>query len=532
MRSKALVSLVTLFLAVPMAAAQSSATGKSSLKPITTTDWDTAAAAHLLGRAGFGGTPAEIEALATLTLDQAVDSLVDFEKTTWRNAPPLISDELNEGRDREKLRTMTVEERKAYQDMRQKQAREGMEELRLWWIERMVESERPFEEKMTLFWHGHFTSGSREVKNPIFMKEQNDLLRRQCVGNFRNLVLGIAKDRAMLVYLDGRSNVKEHPNENFARELMELFTLGVGNYTEGDVKEAARAFTGWAFDDDGFQFRARQHDDGPKRFLGASGKFNGNDIVDIIVEQPACARWIATKLAKFFIRPEPDKALVDAIASELRKNKFELRPTMKTIFKSQAFYHESSRGALVKSPVELIVSSARKFGVNISNLRAAERAMAAMGQELMQPPNVKGWAGGEKWINAATLFNRYNNVSQLIQGGGGERKASRDEMTDEEMRQMHATDGKMEAKSRNDGGKQPAFDPMPAIREHSLDNSAMVVDYFSRMLLATPLSDDKHEALAAFLDNGKKFDPAAKNAAERVRLMVCLMCSTPEFQMQ
>lgn len=507
--------------------------GKFSLRPLPKDAWDVSAAAHLLARAGFSGTPSDVQKLSTMSLDEAVNALVDFEQQTWQNAPPPIPQEMYEGRDRTEMRELTPEERRELNDKRQKQARESMEEVRLWWIERMIATPRPFEEKMTLLWHGHFTSGAREVKSPVFMKEQNDFLRKNCVGNFRDLVLGISKDRAMLSYLDGRNNVKEKPNENFARELMELFTMGVGNYSETDVKEAARAFTGWSFDENGYVFRARQHDGGEKRFLKQRGKFNGDDIVDIIMQQPATAKFLATKLAKFYMRPEPERELIDAIASELRKNKYEMRPTMKTIFKSQAFYHSTSRGVLVKSPAELLVSTARKFNTPIENLRAAERAMASMGQALLQPPNVKGWAGGTKWINTATLFNRYNIVSLMVQGGGADRRpAAKDDMNDEEMRAMMAAGGSMEAKSRMEGDRrQPAYDPTPALRDNKLTTAEHVVDYYSTALLAAPLDSEKRTALVEYLDGGKKFDAKAKTAAERVRMMICLMVSTPEFQL-
>src|SRR5207244_4228717 len=180
----------------------------------------------------------------------------------------------------------------------------------------------------------HFTSGIREVKNAVFIKEQNEFLRRHAVDKFRELLVGISKDRAMLVYLDNAKNNERQPNENYARELMELFTLGVGNYTENDVKAAARALTGWTFDRDGFVFRRRDHDYKPKVFLGRTGKFDGEDIIDIILDQPACSRHIARKILLFFVKSEPEKHLIDAFAAEIRKHKFDIRESMRTLFKS------------------------------------------------------------------------------------------------------------------------------------------------------------------------------------------------------
>lgn len=516
--------------------------GSNSLKPLGKEDWTWDAAAQLLDRAGFGGTPADIERLYNMGMNEAVDYLVNYNDLPYSCAEPAIADELTRPPDRQRLRAMTEEERRAAEEGRRRLERAAIEETRAWWIERMATSPRPFEEKMTLFWHGRFTSGVREVRNPVFMKEQNDLFRRNALGDFKDLVLAVSRDRAMLVYLDGNRNNKSKPNENYARELMELFTLGVGNYTENDIKAAARAFTGWQFDDEGFVFRGRNHDYGVKTFLGKTGKLNGEDIIDTIIDQPACSRFLAGKILQFFVRPSPPRPLVEALAAEIRRNKFELRPTMATLFRSQAFYHPDSRGALVKSPVELIVGTARRLGVPINNLSVAERAMAQMGQEIFQPPNVKGWDGQEKWINAATLFQRYNAVGALINGGGpgpdarqriaraiGGNADDAKKYEDESTMKMSE---KTPEKSRLAGKAQPAFDPLPLIHENSLKSAEDVVNYFSHFLLAQPLGDAKREQLIAYLLNGKPtFDPAAKDSAGRIRTMVHLLCSTPEYQM-
>lgn len=532
---------VTLALCLSVGAAADEP-GSNSIKPLLKGGWDRDAAAHLLSRAGFGGTPEEVERVFNMGLDEAVSYLVEFNDLPYVCPEPAIADELMRPQNRQLLRSMTEEERRKAEESRRRLERTALEETRAWWIERMVTSPRPFEEKMTLFWHGRFTSGVREVRNPVFMKEQNDLLRRNALGNFKDLVLAVSRDRAMLVYLDGNRNNKSKPNENYARELMELFTLGVGNYTENDIKEAARAFTGWQFDENGFVFRGRNHDYGQKKFLGRTGKFNGDDIVDIILDQPACSKFVAKKILEFFVRPDPPKQLIDALAAELRRNKFELRPTMATLFRSQAFYHPDSRGALVKSPVELLVGTARRLGTPINNLIVAERAMAQMGQEIFQPPNVKGWDGQGKWINAATLFQRYNAVGALINGGGPgpdvrRRIAQAVGATPEDSKQyddesMMSMSGKTAEKSRLAGKAQPAFDPMPIVRENNLKSAEDVVDYFSRFLLPRPLHVAKREQLVSYLlDEKPSFDPASKGADVRIRTMVHLLCSTPEYQL-
>ncbi|MGE0479306.1 MAG: DUF1800 family protein [Phycisphaerae bacterium] len=518
-----------------------SKTAASALRPLDEKYWDHAAAAHLLRRAGFGGTPEEVDRLVALGLSGAVESLVNYQKTEYDTPAAFIPELVREPYNRAILRAAGDEERRKLIAERQMAERRAHEETRLWWLDRMIHSPRPFEEKLTLFWHGHFTSGAREVRNAIFMKDQNELLRRYAAGNFRDLLMQISRDRAMLVYLDGAKNVKKQPNENFARELLELFTLGVGNYSESDIKAAARAFTGWAYNDEGFQFRRRDHDTGPKTFLGKTGPWDGGDIIDIILDRPQCSQFLARTILEFFVRPEPDRALVNALAVEIRKNKYELKPVFETLFKSQAFYSEASRGALVKCPTEVVVGTARQLGLPIADLFSAERAMAGMGQELMQPPNVKGWDGGAKWINTATLHARYNYVGRLIHGqgdGAGARaarrmmaKASNDEALDGEEKPagMMSTAG---GRTRIGGDKQPKYDAVATLRRYAFETAEEVVDHYTQHLLATPLAAEKREQLIAYLrgeDGAFRLEDA--DAGDRLRTLVHLICSTPEYQM-
>lgn len=527
-------------MAVVVATAPAFAIDAMSMQPLPAKQWNREMAAHLLRRAGFGGSPVEVDRLAEMGLDAAVDSMIDYQNVGYDVAPPLIDPMVRESPRTAEQRLLSDEERRQYQQKRQMAERRSLEEVRLYWIDRMIHSPRPFEEKMTLFWHGHFTSGAREVRRALFMSEQNEFLRKNAVGNFRDLVIGISKDRAMLLYLDAARSSKKQPNENYARELMELFTLGVGNYTEGDVKAAARAFTGWGFDDDGFDFRPRQHDDSKKTFMGKNGNFNGEDIIDMILANQACSRWLSKCILEYFVRPDPEPQLIDAFASVLRRNKFELRPSFKALFKSQAFYHASSRGSLIKSPAELVVGAARQLGLPLEDLLGAERSMSNMGQELMQPPNVKGWDGGQKWINTATLFQRYNYIGKLLRG-----EAAADERTralaravvskdEEEKEKMTAMSGMQaaQAQSRMGGAKQPAFDPNAILRDRGLNDAEQIVDFFVAQLLAAPLPGAKREWLVHYLmDGGTAFDVSKSGAAERVRNMVHLLCSTPDFQL-
>lgn len=562
--SRARILLVNLLGLALAPRVSSAAADPVSLEPIGRDDWTPAAAAHLLRRAGFGGTPAEIDRLLALGLDGAVDSLVEYTQTPYHDPPPVIPEALRERPDHSERSELSDEQRRREIEDRLQQERRTLEAVRLWWIRRMAESPRPFEERMTLFWHGLFTSGAREVKRAEFMLEQNEFLRRHALDPFRDLLVGIAKDRAMLVYLDGVRNRKEQPNENFARELMELFTLGVGNYTEQDVKEAARAFTGWSFDEDGFVFRARAHDDGVKTVLKRTGRLDGTDVIDAILDQPAASRHLARKLLEHFVRPDPDRQLVESFAAVIRREQFRLKPIMKRLFKSQAFFDAGARGALVKSPVDIVVGTARSLGVPVVGLLEAERAMAQMGQALMQPPNVKGWDGGESWISTATLFTRHNSVGPLIYGGDV-RNLARDDPPrplreriregllsatraadalppGEPMRKPASPGGddasmkadepmKPASQPAADDSRQPAFDPVSWLRERNLRSPESIVDFFAKHLLATDLPAEKRRMLVEYLrGTEKRFDVTARRTVDRIRRTIHLICSTPEFQ--
>jgi uncharacterized protein (DUF1800 family) len=367
----------------------------------------------LLNRAGFGGLPEEVARVVDWGMERAVDHLLDFEKIEATfPAPPMP--ELPERPLRE-LAGLTEEERRKKFQKLQRANREAIEELRGWWIRRMLRSLRPLEEKMTLFWHGHFATSADDVKRAGLMLRQNEFLRQHCLGNFRALLLGISHDPAMLEYLDNNTNRKAHPNENYARELMELFSMGIGHYTEQDVKEAARAFTGWTFRREEFTFVARQHDDGPKEFLNERGNFDGTDIIDIILKQPCTARFMAKKLFEFFVHEEPSATLVEELASALRSHRYEFKPWLRALFVSGVFYSEKAWRTQIKSPAQLVVGSVRMLGTDI-NERALAVAMRMLGQDLLYPPNVKGWDGGEAWINTNTLLMRYNMAGYLVKG--------------------------------------------------------------------------------------------------------------------
>ncbi len=370
--------------------------------------FDERAAAHLLRRAGFGGTPDEIRRLAAGSVHQAVDALIAFPATDPLPSTPagLPDDDYAPG-------TMLTVDMRAE---RRRLDREGIIATQQWWLDRMIATPAPLQEKMTLFWHGHFTSAAiQKGVSPREIVAQNALFRNFALGDVRTLTRSVSYDPAMLKYLDNVRNDRSHPNENYARELMELFTLGIGNYTESDVREAARAWTGIRIrrgSDDVF-LNPRLHDDGRKTFLGRSGNFDGNDVVDVIYQQPAAARFIAAKVLNYFLYNDPEPELIDRTAALLRKNAFELRPVLSTLLRSNVFYSPRAYRALVKSPVEFVVGTYRLFGVAQSTPETLG-ALRRMGQVLFYPPNVKGWPGGNTWLNSSTVLARENFANSVM----------------------------------------------------------------------------------------------------------------------
>jgi len=351
---------------------------------------------HLLERTAFGGSTALHEKLRPLTRAQAVDVL------------------LNASGKRSPFPTFSLRDSQNTPQQRKQWRKEG-QQLKQWWIEEMFTSSNPLQERMALFWHGHFTSSLQKVKSPQYMAQQNQLFYELGLGDFERLLKAIAKNPAMLVYLDGRANDKNSPNENFARELLELFTLGEGRYTEADIKAAARAFTGWSVNKNGdFIFRKHQHDDGLKTFLGHTGSFNGEDILDILLQQPQCARWIIERLWLSFISPEPNPTQVNRWASDLQKH-WQIKPILQQLLTSEDFWSPTHRYVLVKSPIELTLSSWHDVKSQTSPpWPALWRLQKQWGQDILMPPNVKGWPGGLSWLDNERLTRRQAFVNRFF----------------------------------------------------------------------------------------------------------------------
>lgn len=375
-------------------------------------------ARHLLSRTSFGATPAEIRALEGQDYSSTVDRLLIGVRRQAMTPPPTWIDE-GPAELRRRQQAAQAEARSGIDGKKLQVARPVQEqgrELRNWWVEEMLVTDRPLTERMVLFWHNHFTSSFLKVRYAPALFRQNALFRRDALGNFATLLKEVARDPAMLIYLDGMRSVARQPNENFARELLELFTLGEGHYGEADVKAAARAFTGWSVDRQTGRFvnREQQHDGGVKTFLGRTGRFGGDEIIAILLGHPRTAETIVEKLWREFVSLEPDPAEVKRLAASFR-NGYEIRPLMRSILLSAQFRDPANRGALIKSPIELIVGTVRVLGLPVPEKTSLVRMMRGLGQSPFDPPNVKGWIGGESWITTYTLLLRQQFLRRIVE---------------------------------------------------------------------------------------------------------------------
>ncbi len=373
-------------------------------------------ARHLLLRTGFAPNQSEVDAWVGQDAAKAVAQLVGSARLArtlhpapgFVDQPPPVPYRL----------LTTVEERQA---QRREQMAQGLE-MKRWWVREMIDSRAPLQERMTLFWHNHFATSQQKVVRAQAMWQQHGVLRAHALGSFRALLHAVAKDPAMLVYLDGVSNRKNAPNENFAREVMELFVLGESGpaqvYSEQDIREAARAFTGWSIDADRLQFRFRPalHDSGSKTVLGHSAQMDGDDVLDLLLQQPAAAQFLVSKMWREFVSPDPEPAQVQRIAWLFARSDFDIALVLRELLLTDAFWSPASRGTLVKSPVELLVGTVRQFGVALPDTFPLVVASAQLGQNLLVPPNVKGWPGYTAWIDASSLLGRKRFAAVLFQG--------------------------------------------------------------------------------------------------------------------
>jgi Protein of unknown function (DUF1800) len=412
---------------------------EEDLSPIGASDWTPERARHLLNRAGFGGSPDDVARLAAMPPEMAVAWFIDFKAIDNSHLPPfdhsgIYDPTLTPFPPTRPAATRLAQETGSAMGVDAKPAgtrrlqpvadrfffwlRASMLETRRvanWWADRMVATNRPLQEKLALFWHGHFASSEDKVRDYRKMLGQVTLFQEHAAGNFGTLLSAVARDPGMLVYLDAGQNLKSRPNENFGRELMELFTMGVGNYTEQDLREAARAFTGWRDNDLSFHIDEAQHDDGQKTVLGHNGPLGGQDVLDIILAQPATANFIAGKLYRFLARDDLSPQFQEKLGGLLRSNTYEIAPFLETVFLSRDFYSPCSVGTHIKGPVELIVSTYRRLGLNATpGMPDFDSTSTDLGQALLNPPTVAGWSQGRAWITPGSLLARGNFARSVL----------------------------------------------------------------------------------------------------------------------
>ena len=573
---------------------------QNDLTPIAASDWNYDFAAHLLERAGFGGTPEEIETLARLTPAEAVRRLVYFQNIE-NNLPPF---------DHSGIHDPGIEPFPESRPAVTKMAKEKGEALGIkvkpggdrplqpivnkffywlrasvletqrvayWWANRMVQTHHPLEEKMALFWHGHFAVNEAKVRDYRKTLGQLELFQKYGTGNFRDLLVAVAQGPAMLSFLDAGVNVKGAPNENFAREIMELFTMGVGNYSEKDVREGARAFTGWNYVDLQFVVHKEQHDDGPKTFLGSTGNFDGVDVIDIILKQPATSRFIAGKIYRYFVRQDLTPELQEKLGTVLRTNEYRIAPLLETIFLSHDFYSPASVGTQIKSPVQLAISSFKKLGLTeVPGVPDFNVATSTLGQRLFSPPTVAGWSEGRSWMTPGLLLERGNFIRDVlfpdinfippdranpsadvrivadkIRAGVDISTATMPERGSEgglaESNMLADRDEDFNTRYGSFRGWQMAIErvkpiPRPAanvdltrmVVNAGLKNTTEVVDYFIHRFMRVPPVEEKRQVLISFLSAqlGTSDVSVAKTyMQDSLRLLLHLLMSEPEYQL-
>lgn len=573
---------------------------QNDLTPIGPADWKRDFAAHLLERAGFGGTPEEIDALAKMTPDRAIARLVRFEGTDSSHLPPFdhsgvhdpglepfppsrpaVTDLAKQKGEALGIKVKPAGNRRLQPIVDQffywlRASALETNRVAYWWANRMLTNPRPLEEKMALFWHGHFASNEAKVRDYRKLLGQLELFQKLGTGSFRDLTVAVARGPAMLSFLDAGVNVKGASNENFAREIMELFTMGVGHYTERDIREAARAFTGWNYVDLKFVVNQDQHDDGEKTFLGQTGRFDGVDIIDIIMQQPATAEFIAGKIYRYFVRQDLNPDLRVQLGASLRRNKYAIAPLLQTIFLSRDFYCDASLGTRIQSPVELAIATYKKMGLtSVPGVPDFNSVTGALGQQLFAPPTVAGWPQGQAWITPGLLLERANFARDVLfpdisflppdryTGGGEVRRvaerirqgmdvstATKDDAKTGEVAESNKNADRDEDFNTRYGsfrGSQLAVErvkPIPRetaqiglarmVTDAKLSNTKQVVDYLIGRFMRVPPGDDVRARLVAFLNGelGTSDIVAAQTYMEQpLRMTLHLIMSQAEYQL-
>ncbi|MFO0879638.1 MAG: DUF1800 domain-containing protein [Gemmataceae bacterium] len=520
--------------------------------------WDEAGARHLLSRTSFGGTPEEAARLARLPLRQAVRQMLD----SAAKAPPPARPAW--------VRDVWINTNRYWSDLSSEEylaiVRETLsrtsaerESLKAWWLDHMIHTDAPLRELMTLFWHGHFTTASSKIGSlaPQALYQQNQTWRRHALGNFRAFLHDVTLDPAMLVYLDLEDSSREHPNENYARELLELFALGVGNYSERDILELARALTGWTLDAppeavrldrpsdptkprsmlrDGLvpRFLPDRHDDGVKTVLGKTGRLGLKEALDIVVGQPACGQHLAGKLIAFFGAHDPRGQLRQRMARAFVASRYEIRPMLEELLTSPEFLAGPSRGNQVKSPVRLLVGACRDLQLQGQATPALTQLTVPLGQELFNPPSVKGWPTGTTWINASTLAWRVRLGETLVTGKEpppsltlGRPRLAPLPANPQEAAALTRRQLQMDAERRADKvgrGLQMRLDFTRLVPAASTETPAELADrLLSRLLVVPPRTATRRALVDA---------QSAAPTVDRPTLALTLILASPEYQLE
>jgi len=460
-------------------------------------------AAHLLNRAGFGGTPTEIDSLMKKGPEEAVESFLKPDDDSDLFPRPGIVEPSTrfDYHQRERAAANEDEKRRIRKEIRSLDYA-SMLDLRLWWLNRMRYTSAPLVEKATLFWHGHFATSEKKVNNSYMMWRQNETLRQYALGKFPDMLKAISRDPAMIRWLDLEQSKKNHPNENFAREVMELFSLGEGHYSEKDIQESARAFTGYRiqYDTGEFKMLDREFDSSPKTFFGKTGAFTGDDIINAIVAQPQCARFIGRKLWVFFAGSNPSTETVNKLGDILMKNGYDIGATLRIIFRSTEFYAPSIVHHQIKSPVQWMMQATKALEIPLPDARVLENSLAALGQVIFAPPNVKGWDGGRAWISASTLIYRYNLAAYLLSG---------------------------KAKVLGGGKTKTAIVPLDTIAPLDCRKSSdALLDHISFWIFNFPITAVERTAYLGFLEKHSR-----PFSDDTVRDLMQIMMGTPEYQL-
>ncbi len=457
-------------------------------KPADNAEWNLKWAAHLYRRAAFGFPPANDKLNALESLQAAVK----------RGRGACIDQLLAGGDGQSDFNGLMDDLGRQIANRQSPRFRDPeREKLQGWWLYRMYHTPHPLLERCTLMWHNHFATSIAKIGKSMMMYQQNLLLRKHALGKFQPMLSDISHDPAMLVWLDSNSNIKGRPNENYAREIMELFSLGIGNYTENDIREVARAFTGWGATGGEFVFNKSLHDEGEKSFLGETGNFDGDDVVRIIMKQPATARFLVRKMFREFVNEAeaPSDELIEPLAEQLRKSDYDINACVETILRSKLFNSEHAYRMRIKSPVEYVVGITRSFEASVSMEKLA-KSMDGLGQTLFAPPNVKGWDGGPAWLNSATLLARHNLAAKLVGG--------------------------------HDRNFPQALDPASIEEKAGKKNVVEQSEYLLNLLLQNDVSAQSRAKLIEFAKSKK---PKAKDQQSRLREVAHTILLMPEFQL-